>query len=369
MLDKVKFLQELELSVPRFFKAAGYELTTTRELFSWLVKNPETVEFLKTTTTPHLVPSWEGFFDTTSEVRPYEKPYAVVSVDGSQVYPDRHQGIPCYLLNSGVVHFVYGQTGAARLFSIPRVYTQLDEQDTSEDMVNCRRTEQEFEVGLEQACAARLLNPDMPLLFLADGTLIFWYLETKSPQLKDRFLKRYIDLLEGFYQERIPLVGYISLPRARDLVSLFKNGSAYNLFPVSAASYDTVVDTDIMNFFLPSNHRSALFTPYSRLLSLYPEHVRPSFLYLHSGDETIRLEIPAWVARDEEVLAQVLSIVKDQCTKGNGYPVALSEAHEQAVIKAGDREFFFKMISLMGDKYNSGHHHSQKSLKKRFVSF
>jgi NurA-like 5'-3' nuclease len=34
----------------------------------------------------------------------------------------------------------------------------------------------------------------------------------------------------------------------------------------------------------------------------------------------------------------------DQCHKGYGYPVALSEAHEQAVVTNNDRENLYQLI-------------------------
>ncbi len=272
MLDRLKCLQELELYVPRFCTKASDELHKARELFSWLMEQPTTLENLKVFDDPCIVPSWEGAFNDRVAVAAYDKPYNVVAADGSQVYSDRHRSIPCYLLNSGIVHFVYGTTSSAHLFSVPRVYTQLDEQAGSEDLVNCHRTEFELEAGLEYSRSARRSHPDIPLLFLADGSLIFWYLESKSPFLKDRFLKRYLELFDQFYQSRIPYMSYISLPKARDLVSLFKNGTAHKLFPIQDASWDTLIDTDIMQFFLPAGSRSTVFTPHSRLLALYPEH-------------------------------------------------------------------------------------------------
>ena len=34
----------------------------------------------------------------------------------------------------------------------------------------------------------------------------------------------------------------------------------------------------------------------------------------------------------------------EQCKKGQGYPVAISEAHEQAVISGSDRQRFKQMV-------------------------
>ena len=61
-------------------------------------------------------------------------------------------------------------------------------------------------------------------------------------------------------------------------------------------------------------------------------------------NEIARVEIPQWVATDESLLNLTHSLVLDQCQRGQGYPVALSEAHEQAVVTAADRENFWRLV-------------------------
>jgi len=50
------------------------------------------------------------------------------------------------------------------------------------------------------------------------------------------------------------------------------------------------------------------------------------------------------VAAEKKLLDQGLSLLLAQVAKGYGYPVALAEAHNQAVVRAGDRARFFAMI-------------------------
>ena len=64
------------------------------------------------------------------------------------------------------------------------------------------------------------------------------------------------------------------------------------------------------------------------------------FYYLNSGEEIARVEVPQWAAKNEELLALGHSMIVEQCKKGQGYPVAISEAHEQAVISGPDRQVF-----------------------------
>jgi NurA-like 5'-3' nuclease len=83
----------------------------------------------------------------------------------------------------------------------------------------------------------------------------------------------------------------------------------------------------------------------------YGEH-KVYFFYLRVGDEIARLEIPQWVAKDEGLLNLTHALVLDQCQRGQGYPVALSEAHEQAVVTTADREEFWQLVeSLMVEEH------------------
>ena len=68
------------------------------------------------------------------------------------------------------------------------------------------------------------------------------------------------------------------------------------------------------------------------------------FYYLNTGDEIARVEVPAWVAHNDAMLELSHALILDQCRKGFGYPIALMEAHEQAVIGGPERETFRQMV-------------------------
>ncbi|MBM2825197.1 MAG: hypothetical protein HW402_861, partial [Dehalococcoidales bacterium] len=82
-------------------------------------------------------------------------------------------------------------------------------------------------------------------------------------------------------------------------------------------------------------------------------------------DEIARVEIPQWVAKNESLLGLAHTLVLDQCRRGKGYPVALSEAHEQAVVREADRQNFWQLVesSLIEEKMPSPV--SGKSFSKR----
>jgi len=63
------------------------------------------------------------------------------------------------------------------------------------------------------------------------------------------------------------------------------------------------------------------------------------------------------------------NIVLDQCKRGQGYPVALSEAHEKAVVTGVDREQFWELVeeSLIEEKISSYTSTKNRSKRTRWV--
>ena len=72
--------------------------------------------------------------------------------------------------------------------------------------------------------------------------------------------------------------------------------------------------------------------------------IKVCFFYIKLDEEIARVEIPLWAADNLELLDLVHSVIIDQCNKGFGYPVSLSEAHEQAVVTGQDRQAFWDLV-------------------------
>jgi hypothetical protein len=217
-------------------------------------------------------------------------------------------------------------------------------------------------------------------IVLIDGTIIFWMLEGKAPEVRAQFLKEYLQAFEQLYVQRIVYAGYISMPKSREVMSLVKLGlcrftvancipchAVYDTFPCKVV--DSLLDTHLMQQLLESGQRSPLFETASSIAQEYPVYAKPWFCYLNVGHEIARLEMPAWVAQDEALVARLCAVALDQADKGLGYPVVLAEAHEQAVIKGADRDFFYQLIQKMGMQHNRMVHASLKSMTKRSMKF
>lgn len=389
MLDRIKLSKDLERVADHLFPDASKISDLAAKLWQDLAKDPTFAQRAADAQSSFMVPTWRGSLaDTIAVPHQQNYSYTIIATDGSQIYPDRHiAGAGCFLLNTGGVVLRYGTApheSSAQFFSEPRVclpteMAQIDEKISfSHDMVDLLREDDELRIAVQKAREELAHNQDRAPVVFIDGTIIFWPLEGKPPAIKEYFLGRYLKHLEALYAQRVPYAGFISLPKSRELVSLLKLGlcrytvancipchSAHNEFPCKAV--DMLVDTHVVRSFVGEKQRTTLFASSSKIIEEYPPHLKPLFCYLDVGREIVRLEIPAWVADDEHLLEQVCQVALDQSIKGDGYPVCLAEAHEQAVVKGPDREFFYHLIHKIGLSQNKQLHASRKSVKKRGI--
>jgi hypothetical protein len=58
-------------------------------------------------------------------------------------------------------------------------------------------------------------------------------------------------------------------------------------------------------------------------------------------------------------------VAYDQAHKGGGYPVALAEAHQHAVVRGVERDLFYQMITMVLVRRGMRADMSPKNLQKR----
>jgi hypothetical protein len=378
VLDRTKLLRSIQHVVDDIFLDLSQECKKAQEVWEEIVSDPTFLLKAKQVEAPWPVPYWDEALDKTYPIALPMPAYHVISVDGSQIYPDRHQGVSCYLLNVGSVALHYGSTGKpVFLASEPYVYTSCDTGggasqpgDSSAEIVNCHRQELELEAGYALGLKVKQeIKDSAPLALVYDGSLIFWHLDAQDVALRERFLSRYLSLLHQLHKERITTASYISLTKSRELINLVRLHLC-DFDPSKTQAYQVVegvVDAVIVKSFLPEHHRTIVFQNNARISEFYPDQLRPHFFYINVGDEIGRVEIPAWVAQEPGLVDTVAQIILDQCIKGRGYPVVIAEAHEQAVVKGPDREFFYHVLHKIGLEKKHQWRMSQKVIKKRGI--
>jgi len=370
MLDRSKIVAELQKVSTDLFVGFAQEIDIAEQVWRKISIDTEFEQKVKKTKQSLLVPGWSGLLASVTTIKPKKDHYVVVSVDGSQIYYDKHQGPPCFLINVGFIQLRYGIAGKSIQYgSQPFLNANFnaDNDFGSPDFVNMQRESYEFDAALEQVVEIKTQVPEALTVCLFDGSLIFFHLDAQDMDLKDRFLSYYCGVLEKFYQNKVLIAGYMSLPRTKELVNLCKlelaQFDSQSLEHTSAI--DRLTDVDIAGLYLKPYQRSIVFKSKAPISYLYPLHLQPYFCYLHVGVEIVRLEFPAWIGQSDELVDQVCTVALDQSIKGRGYPVCLFEAHEQAVVKAVDRDFFYRMIERLSQQRSRNYLISQKSIKKQ----
>jgi hypothetical protein len=294
--------------------------------------------------------------------------FTVIAADGSHIDVDRHQSTHCYLINVGAVVLTYGSKPEAMLSSKPRLYSEDKElaltppgggreQPVEGTVLGVKRSVEECKALIDLVSS---LPPQNPTLALLDGTLILWGLEAYPDFVTDALLingmLKCLDKLKGLNRDRrFALASYISFPRSTDVLNVLRVAICPNDVPDcdkrcppehgrDCEGLNGVRDRDIFMNLLDEGERSALFISPSKIVKDYYGEHKVYFFYLRVGEEIARIEIPRWVAENEELLNLTHGLVYDQCQRGHGYPVALSEAHEQAVVTGADRENFRELV-------------------------
>jgi hypothetical protein len=366
MLNKANVLKQLTIALETDFSIPAGQLDSLLGFWHTLSRSPELLEALSSYKHLYPIPQWQGSLDSSLAITPQKSLYRVIGVDGSQIYPDRHHTIASFLINIGTVLIHYKNfRSRVALESIPSVVMGVEAEDWSGahvEIINCRRTELELRTGLELSEKSQEQEFLEEQVCFFDGSLIFWHLEHKDPEIKYRFMTSYLASLQQLYERKLLHIGYISSPKSKDLIALLR--CAHHIRP-SSSLHESLVDADLVALYVPQHSRTILFKSSSLITQQYPDHLKPYFFYLNTGYEIARIEIPAWMVQQEQIITLVCSIVLDQALKGTGYPVCLSEAHEQAVIKGADREFFYHALHRLNAQSTTRYSFSQKLLKKR----
>ena len=328
---------------------------------------------------------------------PAEPPndWAVAAVDGSHIDVDRHLPIACYLLNFGGCVLTYGSCPDATMFSHPHLAVNQEElyisnpvnrnqeESISGAVLGLVRTIKELDT---LADTVEQCPTDLPVLGLVDGSLVMWPLSGQAyPQyVKDEIigggLIPAMRRLEKMSETRsVALAAYVSYPRSAETLNAVRCSLCPNDVNTCTQSCNNrrsaqqpcnnandFLDRDLFERLLDPGWRSPIYKTNSSVSrDSYDESNKVYFFYVNAGEEIGRVEVPQWVAKSETLLSLTHSLVWDQCRRGQGYPVAISESHEQAVVNTGDRRVFRRMLIDSLEQQGLSGATSQKDRSKR----
>ncbi|MBE9029834.1 DNA double-strand break repair nuclease NurA [filamentous cyanobacterium LEGE 11480] len=299
---------------------------------------------------------------THKAIGPAPSAHTVIATDGSQISPSHHEIAYCYLLNIGRIILHYGQSKLPLLDSQPEVFYRPEDLYVSrqwgvrtEEWMGYCRTAAEVTV-LGELAEAIAPTTAAPIIAMTDGSLLHWFLEPLPKEARDRILKPILESWKQMRKLQVPMVGYISASRSGEATNFLRLHTCPYIAPdclthcsdlpnkAPCQVLDPLRDAGIWGRLLEPGERSPLWRSSAKIQDFYGKDYEIHFCYVNVGAEIARVEVPAWVAVDESILAMTLSLVIAQVQKGYGYPVALAEAHNQAVVRGGDRARFFALL-------------------------
>lgn len=301
---------------------------------------------------------WVGTPVTPLHLHPSHIPatpdYTVVATDSSFVAPDKHRGVYCHLVNVGRVMVRYGERRAAEIDNIPTHYPEAplqDEEGMSNKTLAAKCALRELEELFEWA---RRYRADVALV---DGSLMQLVNVLSKDAEVSALMRDYSRVLQAFRQIRVPVVGYISQPESQMVMRGIRMLACELPTPHETRPEEectcqplwSIHDADLFVHLLDSGERSPIWEPVFRDLVGENAPIAKDMLFAYLGTqyEVARLEFPTWIWEDG-LLERAVSCILHQCRLGQGYPNALTLAHQYAVLHNADRESYFFLLERAG---------------------
>ena len=323
----------------------------------------------------------------------------VVSVDGSQIYPEGHLRFACAVVNVGSVSYLYTEPVRYSGLSRPRLLVADDLVSSDGGSVQHMLSKQALDLERQKSevqHASELLKSAKPcesFLFL-DGPLIYSFLDPIRHLVPGASYRGVIEtllrLLELCDQRHVYVIGYLASPRSAHWVNSLRYTVLCDRVPtackqcvtdcggfrnVACSSLIGITDATIYASILAPGQRSSSFTVQEKILNSYKsatcdyrEKISATYIKL-AGGEVVRLEFPFYDWMTDEDLERIHSVTLAQSILGFGYPYVLLRAHEKAVITMPEREGFYDIL----DRYLTTKFHmplaesSKRKLKRESI--
>lgn len=282
----------------------------------------------------------------------------VIAADGSQINPERHAAVDYCLVNVGAIQMKLYAPEPPVTFVQSQLY--FDEQ-----MYTSTGRITEGMVALMRDLRERVLLADLirdlepPIITLTDGPLELWVGRANTQEAREyqeRF-KEYLSALRRLYLGDVCTAGYVDRPRG-DLVVRLLEIATLPQDQINRVGRDYrpllgVTDVDLFTPRLKPGERSALFGIQSRNADQYAAELALHFFYLNVGRDDdhpypVRVEVPAWVANNQEMLDNLHVVLFQQCQilGTRTYPYLLHRSHEVAVVTQDEKTQVENMITL-----------------------
>lgn len=300
------------------------------------------------------------------------------AADGSQLLPGREISMPVAVVqvawfeNPHARDAQYEKQARVSIVSPAEFLERIEGERISAEMVvglhRFRLEIEEVKRFLEKKRGWQQRKERTPVAFF-DGTLL---LSIGQPRmsLQTEYVAGLVDLIKLSRDARVPLVGYVDLSYARDLVRLLDSihpveSDARTLSVYDAQILHAAVDDESAPVLNRWGDRTAFC--YAQREGFEDEEGKPlvGFTYMQTtgGGVPARLDIPAWVY-EAGLLDDVVNTVRAECVSGLGYPYAIEAADEASVITWRERAQFLRVIQEFAEKNDFDFNMSRKAASK-----
>ena len=268
----------------------------------------------------------------------------IISADGSQIAPSRHDPVEFALINVGAFRYARRTTPAERVESqlIMNQDLYVNNSLASEDYIALLRDVRERTMLADLAEE----EDDGPVITLTDGQLELFQPPSKSQEFESG-IQDYLEALRAIAGKGTT-AGYVDRPHAALLVRLLE---LLRADPQDKHPFGGVTDADMLGRILMPGERSAVFKLRSTTaVTHYKDDLELYFFYLNVSQNEkphlAQVEIPRWVAKTPEMLDNLHANLVEQSRilAKKPYPWALQRAHEIAVISFQEKELLQDMI-------------------------
>jgi hypothetical protein len=321
--------------------------------------------------------------DAPVRLPPAPERATILAADGSQIFPERNAAAEYSLVNVGAIRMTRGSSEKPHL--TVRSKLLYDDQMYTE---NGRITERL--VALMRDLAERSLLADLadglepPVITLTDGPLELWNAREglENQRIFDEKFDEYLATLARLHDLNVSTAGYIDNPASDLVVRMLEiqmlGPNELHLAGREHRPLRGITDLELFAEILEPCQRSAVFRIQSSTAGKYTGKLGLHFFYLNvretsSGQPYLaRVEIPAWVAENPQMLADLHAILIEQCrTLGSRhFPYLLHRSHEVALVTLAEKEQVETMIDLEVRRNGIaprevGHKPALKSMKGR----
>jgi hypothetical protein len=278
----------------------------------------------------------------------------ILAADGSQIAPDRHAAVYYGLINVGAIQMQHGYPHAPVIKTTSRLFYDEELIELTDASLALKRDLNERSMLADLAAEA-----PSPVITFTDGPMELWGVrDGESASQYQENMRAYLSVLQRLKDLKVSTAGYVDKPAANLLVRLLevaitpqdRLGEIKGSYPLRG-----VTDFELYRRLLASGERSAVFAIQSPSAAAYRQQdpgLALHFFYLNVGRPDhpwlARVEIPAWVAEQQELLDNLHAILVNQCRiMGNRpYPYLLHRAHEAALVSLEERSQVTQMILL-----------------------